>query len=108
RMEDPDRIFAPGGAMEAMQEAKKAGKVRYIGFTGHKDPLVHLRTLEVAAEHQFRFDAVQMPLNVMDAHFRSFGQQVLPVLVKERIGVLGMKPRGRRAILKSKSVTPTH
>ena len=107
RMEDSDRIFAPAGAMEAMQEAKKAGKVRYIGFTGHKDPLVHVRTLEVAAEHQFRFDAVQMPLNVMDAHFRSFGQQVLPVLVKERIGVLGMKPLGSGAILKSKTVTPT-
>src|SRR5437016_9204666 len=72
RMEDPDRIFAPGGAMEAMQEAKQAGKIRYIGFTGHKDPQIHLRMLEVAAKHQFRFDTVQMPLNVMDAHFRSF------------------------------------
>src|SRR4051794_1328275 len=73
RLEDPDRIFAEGGAQEAVLEAKKAGKVRYIGFTGHKDPLVHLRMLEVAREHKFRFDAVQMPLNVMDAHFRSFG-----------------------------------
>ena len=72
RLEDPDRIFAEGGAMEAVLAAKKAGKVRFIGFTGHKDPLVHLRMLEVAAEHDFRFDAVQMPLNVMDAHFRSF------------------------------------
>jgi aryl-alcohol dehydrogenase-like predicted oxidoreductase len=67
RMEDPDRIFAPGGGMEAMLEARKAGKIRYIGFTGHKDPLIHLRMLEVAAEHQFHFDAAQMPLNVMDA-----------------------------------------
>src|SRR5881296_2966807 len=83
RMEDADRIFASGGAMEAMQEAKKAGKVRFIGFTGHKDPLIHLRMLEVAAEHKFHFDAVQMPLNVMDAHFRSFEHKVLPVLVKE-------------------------
>src|SRR5204863_4696829 len=104
RMEDPDRIFAAGGAMEAMQDAKKAGKVRYIGFTGHKDPLVHLRMLEVAAEHKFHFDAVQMPLNVMDAHFRSFEQKVLPVLVKEKIGVLGMKPLGSGEILKSKTV----
>jgi predicted aldo/keto reductase-like oxidoreductase len=106
RMEDPDRIFAQGGAMEAMQAAKQAGKLHYIGFTGHKDPLVHLRMLEVAGQHQFRFDTVQMPLNVMDAHFRSFGQKVLPVLVKEEIGVLGMKPMGSGVILQSKTVQP--
>src|SRR5438445_1652396 len=82
RMEDPDRIFAAGGAMEAMQEARQAGKVRFIGFTGHKDPLIHLRMLEIAKEHKFHFDAVQMPLNVMDAHFRSFEHQVVPLLVK--------------------------
>jgi predicted aldo/keto reductase-like oxidoreductase len=106
RMEDPDRVFAEGGAMEAVVAAQKAGKVRYIGFTGHKDPLVHLRMLEVAKAREFRFDAVQMPLNVMDAHFRSFGKQVLPVLVKEQIGVLGMKPMGSGEILRSKTVTP--
>jgi aryl-alcohol dehydrogenase-like predicted oxidoreductase len=106
RLEDPDRIFAEGGAMEAVLAAKKAGKVRFIGFTGHKDPLVHLRMLEVAAKHLFRFDAVQMPLNVMDAHFRSFGQNVVPVLVKEGIGVLGMKSMGDGILLKSKKVTP--
>ena len=106
RMEDPDRIFASGGAMEAMQEAKRSGKVRYIGFTGHKDPLVHLRMLDIAAEHDFLFDAVQMPLNVMDAHFRSFGHKVLPRLVRDGIGVLGMKPLGSGEILKSKTVTP--
>jgi aryl-alcohol dehydrogenase-like predicted oxidoreductase len=106
RMEDPDRIFAEGGAMEAVVAAQKAGKVRFIGFTGHKDPLVHLRMLEVAEKHHFRFDAVQMPLNVMDAHFRSFGKQVLPLLVKEQIGVLGMKPMGNGDILKSKTATP--
>lgn len=105
RLEDPDVIFAEGGAMEAVVEAKKAGKVRYIGFTGHKDPLVHLRMLEVATQRQFHFDAVQMPLNVMDAHFRSFAKQVLPVLVKEGIGVLGMKPLGSGAILRSGVVT---
>ena len=106
RMEDPDRIFAEGGAMEAMQEAKKAGKVRYIGFTGHKDPVVHLRMLEIATEHKFRFDAVQVPLNVMDAHFRSFEHKVLPVLVKEGIGVLGMKSMADGLILKSKTASP--
>jgi aryl-alcohol dehydrogenase-like predicted oxidoreductase len=106
RMEDPDRIFAEGGALEAMLEAKKAGKVRFIGFTGHKDPAVHLRMLEVARNHQFQFDTVQMPLNVMDAHFRSFQHQVLPELVKQGIGVLGMKPMGSGVILKSNTVKP--
>ena len=106
RLEDPDRIFAPGGSMEAVLEAQKAGKVRYIGFTGHKDPLVHLRMLEIADQNNFRFDAVQMPLNVMDAHFRSFERQVLPILVKKEIGVLGMKSMGDPYILKSNTVTP--
>lgn len=106
RMEDPDRVFAPGGSMEAVVEAQKAGKIRYIGFTGHKDPLVHLRMLEVATQNNFRFDTVQMPLNVMDAHFRSFERQVLPVLVKNQIGVLGMKSMGDPYILKSNTVKP--
>ena len=106
RMEDPDRIFAPGGAMEAVLEAQKAGKIRYIGFTGHKDPLVHLRMLELAAQNNFRFDTVQMPLNVMDGHFRSFEQQVVPVLVKNQIGVLGMKSMGDSYVLRSNTVTP--
>jgi aryl-alcohol dehydrogenase-like predicted oxidoreductase len=104
-MEDPDRIFAEKGAMVAVVEAQKAGKIRYIGFTGHKDPAIHLRTLEIARQHQFRFDAVQMPLNLMDAHFRSFGKQVLPVLLREEIGVLGMKPLGSGAIPKTGLVT---
>lgn len=106
RMDDSDKIFAPGGGMEAVLEAKKAGKVRYIGFTGHKDPDIHLKMLQVAAAHQFHFDAVQMPLNVMDAHFHSFEKKVLPVLVKEEIGVLGMKPMGAGLILSSKTVEP--
>ena len=105
RLEDPDRIFAPGGSMEAVLEAQEAGKVRYIGFTGHKDPLVHLRMLEIADQNNFRFDAVQMPLNVMDAHFRSFERQVLPVLVSKEIGVLGMKTMGDPYILKSNTVS---
>ena len=106
RMEDPDRFFAPGGSLEALLEARKAGKIRYIGFTGHKDPLVHLRMLDVAAQHKFHFDACQMPLNVMDAHFRSFGHQVVPRLVKEGIAVLAMKPMGDGNVLKSGVVTP--
>ncbi len=100
RMEDPDRFFAPDGPLEALLEAKKAGKIRFIGFTGHKDPSIHLRMLEVAAEHKFRFDTCQMPLNVMDAHFRSFGRQVLPKLVELGMGVLGMKPLGDGHVLK--------
>jgi predicted aldo/keto reductase-like oxidoreductase len=106
RMEDPDRVFAPGGALEAVLEAKKAGKIRFIGFTGHKDPRIHLKMLETAAAHQFKFDAVQMPLNVMDAHYRSFEHEVLPVLVKNKIGVLGMKSMGSGIILKSKAAEP--
>jgi len=107
RMTDPDGIFAPGGAMEAVQAAKQAGKIRFIGFTGHKEPSIHLHMLELATEHKFRFDAVQMPLNVMDAHFRSFEKKVVPVLVKEGIGVLGMKPLGSGAILRSNTVNAT-
>jgi uncharacterized protein len=106
RMSDPDRIFAADGGMEAALEAKKAGKIRYIGFTGHKSPDIHLKMLETAASHQFRFDTVQMPLNVMDAHYDSFEKKVLPVLVKDDIGVLGMKPMGDHIILESKTATP--
>jgi aryl-alcohol dehydrogenase-like predicted oxidoreductase len=105
RMEEGDVIFGEGGANEALIEAKKAGKIRYIGFTGHKDPAVHLRTLDVARQHKFHFDAVQLPLNVMDAHFRSFEKEVVPVLVKEKTGVLGMKPFASGAIMNTKTVT---
>jgi aryl-alcohol dehydrogenase-like predicted oxidoreductase len=106
RLEDPDSFFADGGAREAMTEAKKKGKVRYMGFTGHKDPSVHLRMLEMADKHNFRFDTVQMPLNVMDAHFRSFAKEVVPVLIKKQIGILGMKSMSSGHILTSKTVTP--
>ena len=98
RMEDPDRFFAPDGPLEALMDAKKAGKIRYIGFTGHKDPVVHLRMLEVAAQHQFHFDSAQMPLNILDASFRSFAHQVVPKLVEQGIAVLGMKPMASGAI----------
>ena len=100
RFDDPDRIFAEGGANEAVLEAKQAGKIRYIGFTGHKDPQIHLYMLKVAADHGFHFDAAQMPLNVMDAHFRSFAHLVVPELVQQEIGVLGMKSMGDGVILK--------
>jgi aryl-alcohol dehydrogenase-like predicted oxidoreductase len=105
RLEDPDRFFAEGGAVEAVVAAQKAGKVRFVGFTGHKDPSVHLRMLEMADKHNFSFDAVQMPLNVMDVHFRSFAREVLPVLVGKQIAVLGMKPMGSGIILRSNTVT---
>ncbi|MDQ1409671.1 MAG: hypothetical protein QOJ41_1406 [Acidobacteriaceae bacterium] len=103
---DPDRIFAEGGGMEAVLEAQKAGKIRFIGFTGHKSPDIHLKMLNTASTHSFTFDAVQMPLNVMDAHFSSFEKKLLPVLLKNDIGVLGMKPMGDHIILESKTATP--
>jgi aryl-alcohol dehydrogenase-like predicted oxidoreductase len=107
RMEDPDRFFAEGGSLEALLEAKKAGKIRYIGFTGHKDPAVHLRMLEVAAQHKFHFDSAQMPLNILDASFRSFAHQVVPKLVEQGIAVLGMKPMASGMIPQNKIATAT-
>lgn len=101
RMEDPDRYFGADGAHEAVMAAKAAGKVRYIGFTGHKDPAVHLRMLDVAAQNGFHFDAAQMPLNVLDYHFRSFAHDVVPRLVKEGTAVLGMKPLAFGNVLKA-------
>jgi predicted aldo/keto reductase-like oxidoreductase len=106
RMSDPERIFAPGGALEAAVAARQAGKVRHIGFTGHKSPEIHGHMLALADQHQFTFDTVQMPLNVMDAHFDSFERNVLPILVQKNIGVLGMKSMGDQIILKSNAVTP--
>ncbi len=106
RFDDPHRIFDAEGANAALVEARAAGKLRYIGFTGHKDPHIHLHMLDVARAHGFSFDTVQMPLNVMDAHYRSFEKLVVPELVKQRIGVLGMKSMGNGIILKSRTVTP--
>lgn len=106
RYEDPDRIFAESGGNAALLEARAAGKLRYIGFTGHKDPRIHLHMLEVATAHSFEFDTVQMPLNVMDAHYRSFEKLVLPELVKRGTGVLGMKSMANGILLKSKTATP--
>ncbi len=102
---DPDRIFGPGGSFEAVMAAKQAGKIRYIGFTGHKDPDIHLKMLNTAFQRGFTFDSVQMPLNVMDMHFKSFAHKVVPVLVEHGIGVLGMKPLAFGNILKSNTVS---
>ena len=105
RMTDPERVFGTDGAVEAVMAARQAGKIRYVGFTGHKSPVIHLRMLEAARAQGFRFDAVQMPLNVMDAHYDSFAKQVVPVLVEQDIGVLGMKPLGDPFVLLSGTVT---
>ena len=101
RLEDADRIFGKGGAIEAAVKARSEGRIRYIGFTGHKDPAVHLRMFEVADKNGFHFDTVQMPVNVMDAHFRSFTKSVIPVAVQHGTGVLAMKTFGDRFLLKS-------
>src|ERR1700730_1183630 len=106
RDSDPDRIFAQGGGMEVAVEARKAGKIRFIGCTGQKSPDIHLKMLATAAKHSFTFDAVQMPLNVMDAHFNSFEKKVLPALTKDGIGVLGMKPMGDKLFLGFHTATP--
>ena len=97
RMEDPDRFFNDG-VVDALLEAKQAGKIRYVGFTGHKDPVVHLRMLDVAKAHNFHFDTAQMPLNILDAQFRSFAHDVVPKLVEQEIAVLGMKPMAAGAL----------
>jgi predicted aldo/keto reductase-like oxidoreductase len=104
RMTDPERIFGPNGAIEALVAARKAGKIRYIGFTGHRDPDIHLHMLETSFKHKFVFDTVQMPLNVMDPHYLSFTNKVLPVLVQHNIAPLAMKTLGAGAFVK---VLPT-
>jgi aryl-alcohol dehydrogenase-like predicted oxidoreductase len=106
RFEDPHRIFDADGANAALVDAQEAGKIRYIGFTGHKDPHIHLHMLEVADKNGYRFDTAQMPLNLMDGHYRSFEKLVVPELVKKNMGVLGMKSMANGIILKSKTVTP--
>ncbi|HET6150906.1 MAG TPA: aldo/keto reductase [Polyangia bacterium] len=111
RESDGGRVFAPGGAIEALVAARKAGKIRFIGFTGHKSPDIHLGMLKTATIHEFHFDTVQMPVNVMDAHHDSFGKRVIPVAVEKGVGVIGMKPFGsglffRSAPLASRAVTP--
>jgi len=106
RYEDPDRIFHEQGAHAALVEAQERGTVRYLGFTGHKHPEIHLRMLELADRRGVRFDAVQLPVNALDAHFRSFTKQVVPELVRRKIGILGMKSMAGGVLLKSNVVTP--
>ncbi len=101
RMNDADRVFAPGGAIEALVAAQKAGKLRFIGFTGHKDPSIHAHMLETAAKHGFVFDTVQMPVNVMDAHYKSFAKTIIPQARATETAVLGMKPLGSGLILQA-------
>ena len=103
RPEDPERIVGPGGALEALVEAKQAGKVRYLGIAGHKDPALLLAMLD----HGFPFDAVQMPLNLLDAQFRSFEQEVLPLCVERGIGVLGVRPLAGGKLLETGRIKPT-
>ncbi len=106
RMNDPEAVFSPGGAMEAAIAAKKAGKIRYIGFTGHKDPSCHLHMIDYAEKQGFHFDTLQMPINVMDAHFRSFQHQVIPVANAKGIGVLAMKTFAFGALIQANVADP--
>jgi aryl-alcohol dehydrogenase-like predicted oxidoreductase len=100
---DPDLFIRPNGAAEALRQAKQQGKVRYVGFTGHKDPRIHLKMLETG----FPFDAVQMPLNAFDSTFRSFETTVLPELNRRKIAALGMKPlNGTGDAIKKGAITP--
>jgi aryl-alcohol dehydrogenase-like predicted oxidoreductase len=105
RKDDPERCFAKGGTIEALLAARKAGKLRFIGFTGHKDPDIHRHMLDVARTNGFHFDTVQMPINVLDVHYRSFERDVIPVAQKDGVAVLGMKPMGAGLILQSGAAT---
>jgi aryl-alcohol dehydrogenase-like predicted oxidoreductase len=106
RKDDPERCFRKGGTIEALLAAKKAGKLRFIGFTGHKDPEIHALMLEVARANGFHFDTVQMPINVLDAHYRSFEHEVIPVAQRDGVAVLGMKPLGAGLIVQSHAAKP--
>ncbi len=106
RPDDAERVFEAGGAIEALIEAKKAGKIRFIGFTGHKSPAYHLHMIDIASKNGFTFDTVQMPLNVMDAHFNSFEKAVIPAARKLDMGIIGMKTFGDHHILDTGAVEP--
>ena len=105
RMGDPEQAFQPGNVVDVLQQARKEGKIRFIGFTGHKSPAMHLHMIETADQHGFIFDTVQMPVNALDEHYDSFGQKVIPVARKHGMAVLGMKPLSNGAILKTSTVT---
>jgi aryl-alcohol dehydrogenase-like predicted oxidoreductase len=106
RPDDADRAFASGGAVEAMIAAKEAGKVRFLGFTGRKHPDYHAHMFAVAAKNGFVFDAVQMPLNIMDPHFRSFERSVIPLAQQTDTGIIAMNAFGDRGILDTRIATP--
>jgi len=99
---DPEMIFSVDGGIEAAELAKKQGKVRFIGFTGHRDPVLHLKMLS----YGYPWDAVQMPINILDAHFKSFQKHVLPILVRRNIGIIAMKTMGSGHVLRAGVVTP--
>jgi uncharacterized protein len=105
RMTDPEQAFQPGNVMDVLEQARKEGKVRFIGFTGHKSPDIHLHMIETADKHHFTFDSVQMPVNALDEHFNSFGQRVIPEARNRGMAILGMKPLSNGAILKTNTVT---
>ena len=100
--DDPDRIFAPGGAAEAMLRAKEQGKVRYVGFTGHKSTTIFKRMLDQA----FPWDTLQMPVNALDAHYESFEREILPIAHAQNIGVIGMKSLASGHLLEGTDLTP--
>jgi aryl-alcohol dehydrogenase-like predicted oxidoreductase len=99
---DPERHFARDGAIEAIDQAKRDGKVRFVGFTGHKDPAIHLEMLS----YDYPFDTCQLPLNCFDASFRSFEREVLPELLRRQIAPIGMKSLGDGRMVKRKAVRP--
>ncbi len=106
RPDDAERVFGAGGAIEALVAARQAGKIRFIGFTGHKSPAYHLHMIDVATKNGFTFDTVQMPLNVMDAHYESFERAVIPVAKRLDMGIIGMKTFGDHHILDTGAVDP--
>jgi uncharacterized protein len=105
RLTDPEQAFQPGNVIEVLQQARNEGKIRFIGFTGHKSPEMHMHMIETAVLHGFQFDTVQMPVNALDHHYDSFGQKVIPLAQKHGISVLGMKPLSNGAILKTNTIT---
>jgi uncharacterized protein len=105
RLTDPEQAFQPGNVIDVLQQARKDGKIRYIGFTGHKSPEMHVHMIDIAVQHGFHFDTVQMPVNALDHHYDSFGQKVIPLAQKHDIAVLGMKPLSNAAILKTDTIT---
>ena len=105
RMTDPEQAFQPGNVVDVLQQARKEGKIRFLGFTGHKSPEIHMHMIETAVQHGFQFDTVQMPVNALDHHYDSFGQRVIPLAQKHGIAVLGMKPLSNGAILKTNTIS---